>query len=1123
MSKKIFIDAMRTIKKTISKFITLFAIVTLGVSFFVGVSASPQIMSNSVDLYNDQNNLMDIQIFSIYGFDNEDIKVLENIEGIEEVQGKKFVDVLLKVGSNESVTRVVGYEENLGGINQFKLIQGRLPQNETECLIGKVGDFNFVKIGDEVQLSRPNDDLDDILGRNSFKVVGIVETPEYINHSLGNSTLNNRQIYQLIYLPEDVFEVDFYSMAVATVENASLENSFGKNYFDVINLVKKRVEEVALTQQHVRRNLLVQEAQENYDEGLKEYEDGKAKYEDEITDAEQKINEGEKQIKKAIQDIAAGKEELAEAKTKFKDFVQDAESQLNIGQEKVDVAIKQWESGKKEFEENTKPELLAKKLVLEDRLGGLKEAQDALRLVQVGKEELLLQKQQVDGRIEQLQSQSSLTIEEKEELQQLLLKQATLNEMIADADMKIEMIWINLSSSGITDEASLLDAISQIEKGIIEINTGISQAEAEINNAKLILDKTTDEIELKRNQLSWEVILANEKFEESEKIIRDSEVQVATAKKEIKTGKEELSAAKLEGQAELDKGWADLMEAKEEISKLEEGKWIILDRNEHYSSKTYRDTVDQMGAIAKIFPVFFFLVAALVCSTTMTRMIDEQRGQIGALRALGYHKIACSMKYILYAGISTLAGGIIGSIIGMRIFPVTIYSTWGMMYQLPPMQYQTPWALIVGANGMFLLVMLGVTMMATRKEMKEVPSQLLRPKAPAVGKTILLERISLIWNKLSFTSKVTARNLFRYKKRFFMTVLGIAGCTALLVAGFGIRSSISLIVDKEFSEMQHYDGFISFKNNLSYSEVEKMEEEILNLEGVDKVERISIYASSVESMDGEKISVSTSVFEGNEAMHEIRATRERKTKKVLALTDDSIMINEKLAEVLNVREGDTVIFESENNISREVMIGGVFESYVGHNVFLTSKYYQDIFEEKLAANAIAVKINETLSQTELVGIKGVDSLQLYAPIIKTFNEMIEGLDIVVYILILSAGLLVLIVLSNLTSVNISERQREIATLKVLGFNRKEINHYIYKENILLTIIGILFGLVLGTVLHQYIILLVEVENAMFVRELPISTYVYASLITLAFSMIVNYVMAFSLRKIKMVESLKSVE
>ena len=542
----------------------------------------------------------------------------------------------------------------------------------------------------------------------------------------------------------------------------------------------------------------------------------------------------------------------------------------------------------------------------------------------------------------------------------------------------------------------------------------------------------------------------------------------------------------------------------------------------------YGASANKIGDIANVFPVFFFLVAALVCLTTMTRMVDEQRGNIGTLKALGYSKLSISSKYIVYAAVASTLGALVGLAIGVVLFPTVIFYAWGIMYTVPKVKLLLDLPLSI----ISILVAVSVTtlaaVLACYKELIETPSLLMRPKAPKEGKRIFLERISFIWKRMNFTEKVTARNIFRYKKRFFMTVIGISGCTALLLAGFGIKDSISTIASKQFGEIIKYDSQVSIDKDSTLTEKEDLFDKYKNDSRVEDISEMSTFNSKAID-DGEDKSVKLIVPKNISEFKDFISLRERSSQKEIQLDNNGVVITEKLSKSLGVKKGDKITIENEDGDRKEVEVSAISEMYVDHYVFMSPEYYKSTFGVTNEINALALKLNDTSTKveevlgTELMDNDIVKSVSFYSGLVNNFDNMISSLNIVVIVLIVSAGALAFVVLYNLTNVNVSERLREIATIKVLGFYDNEVSAYVYRENLVLTAIGSIVGLALGTILHRFIMITVEFDAMMFGRNINILSYLIAVVITMGFAILVNLVMYKKLKKIPMVESLKSVE
>ncbi len=1298
-------DIIRLIRATKGRFLSLTAIVTIGVAFFVGVSASSTIMADNVDAYSDRLRLKDITVYSNYGFDEDDIRAIGASEHAEYAEGSKFVDVMASAESVTLVTRVHSYDPS-SAVNLFDLREGRLPGNRWEVLCEAGTDLEpGYPLGTVVRLRRPDDDLEDWLNVDTVTVVGRIDTPLYLNETKENSTLSNQYLQTYLYIPEDAFTIDYDLEVNVLIRDGASYESFYDAYEKYSGSVRDEIEELGTKQQSHRRDIVLKEAYEKLADGKKEYEDGVREFnekiadaEKEIADAEKEIADGEKEIADGIKKLEDGQKELDEKELDAYQQIYDARAQIELGREKL-------KAGEEEFAEKVKEYTELKKQLqdgldqIDDGVDKLTQARDGLAqidegLAQIdagisGLEEARDGLAQIDEMLEIIDAVLPALKEESETLETLrseiiealeedgagdltidevtggsgildealeelgldsentvsdlldtvtdrlrneeisgedldrwesvvnsLMEEAELDEAVKEElaqrsgeifdraredlgqinELKEQLNISDTSIAGITSwmeetraelikqkedilrqleeggvdpeniqasidaleaqRTSLLETKAGIEAGLEEqgidpagidakitelngqkpeledmirqIDEGIEEGKRTIEDARRELDNAYAATINAAAELAEEVEKAQKEINDGWREIEENRIKLRDGKKELEDGKKELEDARRDGLQELADARSELDKAEQDIADLEEGKWTVLDRSSHYASRTYKNTVEQMAAIARIFPVFFALVAALVCLTTMTRMVDEQRGQIGIMRALGYTEMQCAAKYLIYAGTAALVGEVLGSVLGLLIFPIIIYTAWRMMYVLPPMRIYVPWGMILLASVSFLAVMLGTTWTVCRRDMKDVPSQLLRPKPPKLGKNMLMERITFLWNRLSFTWKVTMRNLFRYKRRFVMTVVGVAGCTALLITGFGVSDSINSMVDIQFSEIQLYDGMLKTKG-LRQSEVTRFAEELERREDIESTAVAGSYTAigKVPKQTLEE-TITVLVFSDPSVLEACTDLRTREKGIPLRLDDEGAIINEKLAENLSLKVGDTFEMESDTGVRRLIRVAGITEMYIQHYAFMTNAYYSSVFSQPLREDTILVTVNgddevSRAFQLEITADERVSELHFYDAILENFRGMVNSLDLIVWVLIISSMSLAFVVLGNLMNINISERQREIATLKVLGFRRREVESYIYKENNILTIVGALAGMPVGQILHHFIMRQVEMDYIMFGRRVALTSNILSVFMTIGFGLLVNLFMRKRLRQIEMVESLKSVE
>ena len=1069
------------------------AIIIIGVAFFVGVSGSSYIMGKNVDAYADETNLKDITIYSNYGFDDEDVDAVSQMSKVDKAEGSKFVDVLANSSNASKVTRVHSYSEN-STINQFVLKEGRLPQNKNEVLAEKGTDMAATfSIGDELTLSRPDDDLDDYLNVEKVTVVGLIDTPLYINETKETSTLSNQYIATYLYIPKEAFSLDYYTEINVLTKDGKSMYAFSDEYKDYCAEVKEDIQDLGIVQSKNRRDSIVEQAKEEYQEGYEEYKEALKEYEDGISDGEEQLQSAEEQLQSGKKQIESAKQTLVDSQSTLNSEITSNKALLDEKNNELQVAKQQLEQAKEQLDANSDNIEQARSAVnVYDTLTQIKNSLP-------DNDEDLTDNEDYQNTLKQLKELGIIDGDTYVVSQVSSIIDSAQQRIIDEAGMSIDEIR---------------SSIQQYDDGLQQYNDGISQ----LNTAQSEIDSAYQQLESTQSSSQSQIDSGWNEIEENESTLSDSETQ-------LNEGKSELEEQKISGKQQLEEAKEKLDKAKQDIEDLESGKWTVLDRTSHYGMETYAGSVDQMAAIGNIFPVFFFLVAALVCLTTMTRMIDEERGQIGILRALGYTEIQCASKYLIYAFLATIIGCVIGSVLGTLTFPIIIYEAWKMLYIEPSMKLYIPWHLIGIATVSFLAVMLLTTFSVCHKSMKEVPSQLLRPASPKLGKSSFIEHIGLIWNHLSFTWKVTIRNLLRYKKRLVMTVIGVGGCTALMVIGFGVRDSIDQMVKLQFTDITHYDGFAKLSDDISEEDKNEIIQKVEDDSDVASLVSAVSYSGKISYNDTEE-TVLTQVFTDNDEISKLYTLRTRKGHHEISIDDSGVVISEKLSEDLGVKIGDTVTIESKYGVQKEVTVSAITEMYIQHYAFLNEDLYEELFDTSIDPDTLFIVSaidNSSNLQKMLASDERVESISFYDVTLENFNNMVKTLDFIIIVLIASSLALAFVVLGNLMNINISERQREIATLKVLGFRKREVQSYIYKENNVLTILGAIAGLPLGVALHHWIMHELQFSYVMYgVDVMPLSLIV-SIILTSGFGILVNQLMKKKLAAIEMVESLKSVE
>ena len=800
----------------------------------------------------------------------------------------------------------------------------------------------------------------------------------------------------------------------------------------------------------------------------------------------------------------AGKnqEELAELSTQIQTLngqISAMEEQINAGQAQLDGAQSELTAKKSELAQ-TRATLESSLGQINEGFSQIKEQEETLSQTEA---QLNAGQEELDKGKKELETKKAELSAAKEEI---TANQATLD----DGQSQLDSARAQLSSGR-----------QQLEEKQAQLNAG--QAEIQTNTEKL----TSSQAELDENE---QKLLDGEKeIRENEQKLKDAKKDLEDAKKKLSDGKKEYQDGKKEADDKIAEAQQKIEDAQKEVDDIETPEWIVTDRNDLPEYSDFGDNAERLKNIGKVFPMIFFLVAALISLTTMTRMVEEQRTQIGTMKALGYGKASIASKYLSYAFLATVGGSIAGVLFGEKVLPFIIIQAYGIMYwnigDHMQLDYELQYALI--ASGAAVICTMGATLFSSARTLAETPASLMRPPAPKEGKRILIERISFIWKHLSFSWKSSMRNLFRYKKRLFMTIFGIAGSMGLMLVGFGLYDSIMDIAILQYDQIQHYDAMVINDEDATDSQ----EKDLLKfLDGNSEIDHYTRVQLTKMTAPKEKGSVSIYVYvpENTENFKEDVTLRDRKSHEQYELTDDGAVICEKTASLIGVKAGDKITLEKDNR-KYKVKITAVTENYMGHYVYMTPSCYEKTFGEKPKYSSTVYTMKEDAeSDLETFGnailkYPAALSISYTSSTAGQVERMLGSLGAVIWVLIISAGMLAFVVLYNLNNINITERQRELATLKVLGFYDGEVSQYVFRENILLSFIGILAGAVFGILLHRYVITTVEVDAVMFGRNIKPISFVYSGIITFGFSMFVNMVMHFKLKKINMVESLKSVE
>lgn len=1129
-------SSLREIIRTKTRFLSILGIIFLGAAFFVGIGATGPDMIRTADNYYKKLHLADNRITSALGLTDDDLALL-NAEKGTKAEGIKLADINLQ--EQNEIVRFYSYTDQQK-ISQYSVIKGRLPEKSGEiALDNRMHVFGSkYKIGDTFTVNK-SDDAYDSLKVHSYKIVGFVNTPAYVeNVSRGNTNVGTGSIDYYGVIPEADFASDFFAQILLTYENLADKEAYSDAYEDRLSENQKKTE--ALLKDRPKERLA----------------EIKADAQTEIDDGKKKISDGEKALSDAEKTLADSKSALDEGRQKLTEAQNELDSQISSAASEIASQEAQLVSAQNELDAG-RQQLTAQKQQLEANAGQIETARQGLATLAgkrneatTGLQEVQASLSGISAAIASLSPFLNLTEDEFEMQAPALALQAggIASQLPAELGAGLNAFAGNPTRESL--DAGLMPlygASTQLEAQANEISAGIAEIDsntsaiqgqiyqyesgaAQISSAEAQLAQSQQQIDSGRGQIND----AKAQLAQAES---DGQAQISASKEELETGEK----AYQEGLAEFEKEKADklpeLEDAKREIAdqeakladlKAEDYTFETRENNPGYTE--YKDNANRISSLATVFPMIFFLIAALVSLTTMTRMVEEKRTEIGTFKALGYSNAAISMKFLLYSAIACSLGVTAGLALGYFLFPTIIFTAYGQLYNIPDFVTPWYWNYSLGALLVSLLCTVGTAVITLRIDLISTPAILMRPKAPKAGQRILLERVKPVWKRISFIQKVTMRNLFRYKQRMLMTILGIAGCMAMIITGFGIRDSISDIVPTQFDKIWHYRAVVTFKEDTAESE---LKDYFSQLEDVpDYKANMLMESSSLDFQKAGATSQSVTVYapKNPERMDDFILFNDRASGKKYKLDDNGALINEKLAKLYKLKAGDSFTLKDSGGREFKLKISAVAENYTGHFAFVTPAYYEKIFGRKPEYNANFLLFdkepsskNETKTAEDLMENDEVINVSFLSSSRGNLDDTIGILNIVVWVLIISAGLLAFIVLYNLTNINVSERIRELSTIKVLGFYDQEVTMYVYRENILLTMLGILAGCVLGKIMHAYVLQTVEVDLIMFSPDVHLASYGYSALLTLLFTLIVGGIMHLKLRKVDMIEALKSNE
>lgn len=1123
-------NAMRTnlrqaILKSIGRYIAIAVIIALGSAIFVGLRMTKQDMVATGQAYMDKQNMFDLRLVTDYGWGKDQVDTIAQIEGLADVEGVFYMDLIAHQGESEddSVYRFYSMPEK---INQLVLRSGRMPEAPNECLADGYQTDESI-IGSQVVVSQANEeDSLESLKETTFTIVGLISSPLYMDMNRGTTSVGNGSLTNYYYVPAEAFDVDYFTEIHLTIPgNYAI---YSDDYNDAMESMADYLEPLVLPIADERLANVKQEAEEAYADGYTEYMDGLKEYYDGIHEAYDELRDGYWELKDGEQELADGEQKILDGQQQIADArvaLKDAEKKL--AESKLTLANAQVAS----YEE-----LTASMTDLTAQLESISTEQQEIEaelavveaeIIALDAEITVLESRitTVDANITATQLSLDLAEQNGDAEEAALLRQQLADYEEEKAGYQEELDPLYAEKAELELEKARLDAsLSQYENtynsllsAMMELSVKQAMMEAHFASAQAQLDAGEAQIESSYLQL-----------DEQEQALADALIDLEEGRQEIadgwieyEDGKEEMDAEIADAKQELADGRIELADARKTLDDMTEITLHIMDRNTNVGYSSLDSASDIVQGVSRIFPVFFLLVAALVCITTMTRMVDEERTQIGTLKALGYSNNAIMSKYLIYAGSSAVLGCGLGVFVGSVAFPTILWEAYKIMLYIQDgilLTFDIWLCLLV--IGMYTVVELLVTWYCCRKALEEVPAELIRPKAPDAGKQLLFEKLKF-WHKISFLNKVTIRNIFRYRQRLAMMMVGIGGCTALLVTGFGLRDSIVGVVDYQFQEVTTYDMQVYFSEDQS----EKEQQDFL-AEVKDYAETTVFYHQSSVELHFDHNMREVFLIAGDENIQSVIDMHSG--KKQLSMPGiNEVVLSVGVAEILGLEIGDQLEVLDSDMRSLKLTVSGLYDNHVNNYAIVDLDTIASQWNTVPDVQMAFMKLHEGRDAHEVTAavsdLDSVMNVSVSKDLAEMVSRMMQALDLVVWVIVACAGLLAATVLYNLTNININERIREIATIKVLGFNASETGAYVFKENMSLTVAGSLFGLFLGRLLLDFVMSNIKIDFVWFKAVVETPSYLWALVLTILSAILVDFVFYFKLDKINMAEALKSVE
>ncbi len=1158
---------LRELKHTLGRFLAIFSIVALGVAFFTGLKLARPAMIQTCQSYVEDTRFYDYQLLSTLGLTQADQAYFAAMDGVEAAEGAVTADLLTELGDAQVVYKT---HQLLKAVNQVHLTAGRMPQAPNECL---ADDLYFTEEDLGSVLPVKNED-GSVFSQDSYTVVGLCNSPQYLNLQRGTTSLGNGTVDAFLFLPAEGYTAEYFTELYLRIHVA--HDAFQTGYEEAIDAWEKPLTEALKQRGAARKDQVVEDAeaalrdaQAEYDQAFAEYSDAKAEAQSQLDDAKAQLDDAKAQIADGRRELENGEAALAalEEDPYSNEALAEARRTLDSGWQQLSNGEAQYRQGLQAYHDalaENQPRLDEAKGQLETARQQLAdgEAQYSAGLTEYAQgqaqatRQLALLRSPVDSLEQQLRAAQQDLSQRETELARLQSSPDADPAAVAAAQLALEAARAEVGlrqaaydaaltqynalaqeiQSQLDDGAKqLADAKAQLDEGRAQYEAGLSEYEdglRQLTDAKTQLDSAAAQIASSRSQLEDGEQALQEGYktalEEGRKALEEGRAELEDAQRQYEEGLTEYEDAKAEAEAEfadakaqLDNAKFQLNDGRKQINDLKNPSYYALDRLSNNGYASFDNDTSIVEGIAEVFPIFFFLVAALVCSSTMTRMVEEQRTHNGTLKALGYSDRQIMWRYASYAGGAAVLGCICGFFLGSWLFPLVIWRAYGMLYHFGTLQYRMDWGLAAISILVSLLCSVGAACAAAWSEMQQMPAQLMRPKSPKAGKRIFLEYLPILWKRLSFLQKVAARNIFRYKKRLFMMILGVGGCMALLIAGLGLKNSISNVIDDQFGRITTYDYLVTFRQDQDMENQTSFRQDFAD----DLSRCVFVSSEAHNALTPAGIKSVYVVATDDPAVTEVLSFQQN-GQDLGYPTGDGAYVSQKLAELAGLQVGDTLTIQLENKELVEIPITGIFENYVYHYLFLTVQGYETWFGQTPPFNTVYAStdsediygVSSRLQNSrEVVNVTATDSIR------DSFNDTISSLNAVIALVVGSALALSFVVTYNLININITERKREIATVKVLGFYQVETYSYVFREGLVLTAMGACVGIPLGIWLHRFVMAQIQVDFVTFPVYISPWSFLIAVALTFLITLAVDWMLRRKIDQINMAESLKSVE